>query len=72
MPNLEVHKPRCDCFAFKNYECTVLRELVCRNRKCSFYKTQDEHNKSIKKANKRLAQIGLVTKKQKNSCVSSN
>lgn len=46
----EVNTVRCDCFGYKKEhwfdstyeECTVLRNLYCRNGKCKFYKTREE------------------------------
>lgn len=36
-----------DCFGWneKNNNCSVLREVVCKKRKCSFYKTKEQHAK---------------------------
>lgn len=31
-----------DCFGFRHGECTILYELVCAERKCSFYKTCEQ------------------------------
>lgn len=36
-----------DCFAYNRYcnkynKCNILNELVCSERKCSFYKTQKQ------------------------------
>lgn len=38
-------KVKTDCFGFRRGECTVLYELVCEQRKCSFYKTCKDYNR---------------------------
>lgn len=40
-----------DCFGYseKGKNCRVLKELVCKNKKCSFYKTQKEFQEGLKK-----------------------
>ena len=42
---------RVDCFGYNNRtkKCSVLTETVCRNRKCSFYKTQKEYEEGRRK-----------------------
>ncbi len=37
-------KVKTDCFAFRRGECTILYELVCSERTCSFYKTCKQYN----------------------------
>lgn len=34
-----------DCFGYRKGECKVLYELVCKERKCSFYKTCEEYRR---------------------------
>ncbi len=39
-----------DCFAYKtDCCCTVLNELVCAVRKCSFYKTKKQYSADLRK-----------------------
>lgn len=38
-----------DCFGFRNGNCTVLYEMVCEERTCSFYKTCEQYHKDMKK-----------------------
>ena len=39
-----------DCFAYKSkHKCWALNELVCKNRKCSFYKTKEQYEEERKK-----------------------
>lgn len=38
-----------DCFGYKRGTCTVLTELVCGQRKCSFYKTQEQFRQDAEK-----------------------
>lgn len=37
-------KVKADCFAYDKYErdCTVMTELICMNRNCSFYKPKED------------------------------
>lgn len=35
----EKNQVKTDCFGFRRGVCTVLYELVCEKRNCSFYKT---------------------------------
>ncbi len=37
-------KVKADCFAYDKYECdcTVMTELICMNRNCSFYKPKEK------------------------------
>lgn len=37
-------KVKTDCFAYHRGECTILYELVCSLRNCSFYKTCKQYN----------------------------
>lgn len=41
-----------DCFAFKTFRngiktCAVLKELLCKEKECSFYKTSEEYVKGF-------------------------
>ncbi len=38
-------KVKTDCFGYRRGECTVLYELVCEHKNCSFYKTCSEYNR---------------------------
>lgn len=38
-----------DCFGFRRGECSVLYELVCASRVCSFYKTCEQYRKDKRK-----------------------
>ena len=42
-------QPNRDCFGYKLGTCTVLTELVCAQRKCSFYKTRKEFHSDCRK-----------------------
>lgn len=37
---------RTDCFAYdeKYKDCKALREMICKNRECKFYKSRDKIN----------------------------
>ena len=35
-------RERPDCFAYRAGECSVLTEMVCRNKRCSFYKSMQK------------------------------
>ena len=35
-----------DCFAFRKDSCTALTDRICDNRRCRFYKTQKEFDKT--------------------------
>lgn len=43
--------PNIDCFAYneKLKTCSVLSEMVCKKRKCSFYKTEQQYKDDLKK-----------------------
>lgn len=39
-------QPKTDCFGFcgpRNKRCSVLIELVCKKRECTFYKTREQY-----------------------------
>ena len=38
-----------DCFAHRDRDCCILTERVCDRRRCTFYKTQEEHDERLKK-----------------------
>ena len=38
-----------DCFGYRNGTCTVLYEMVCKERTCSFYKTCAQYQSDMKK-----------------------
>lgn len=38
-----------DCFAFKPSRCSVLTEMICKTRKCSFYRTRKQFIEGLKK-----------------------
>lgn len=41
---MTTQQTKTDCFAYRGKRmCSVLSELVCKNRNCSFYKTKEKH-----------------------------
>lgn len=38
-----------DCFGYKRGTCMVLTDLVCGQRECSFYKTQEQFRRDAEK-----------------------
>ncbi len=40
---MENSKVKTDCFAYRRGECSVLYEMVCENKNCSFYKTCEQY-----------------------------
>lgn len=53
-----------NCFAYLTKSngmcaCSVLTDMVCECKNCSFFKTKEQYEKDIEKANKRLASIGV-------------
>ena len=38
-----------DCFAYRDRDCCILTERVCDRRRCTFYKTKEEHDERLKK-----------------------
>ncbi len=38
-----------DCFAYRHGLCCVLEELVCKEHKCSFYKTREQYRQDAEK-----------------------
>lgn len=55
--------PKTDCFAYRDIDCSILTECVCRDRNCRFYKTSQQLKEQAKQCNKRLAKIGYGHKK---------
>ena len=43
MKNVEKSNVKTDCFAYRRGECSVLYEMVCENKNCSFYKTCEQY-----------------------------
>lgn len=47
-----------DCFAMKeNGKCSVMKSGECEGRSCSFHKTKEEYQESVRKANERLRSL---------------
>lgn len=47
-----------NCFGMKeNGKCTVLSGGICMGTSCGFYKTREEQQESVKKANERLRKL---------------
>lgn len=38
-----------NCFAYKKNRCTALIEMICKTRKCSFFKTRRQYVEDLKK-----------------------
>ena len=38
-----------DCFAFNSRNCRALTEMMCKNGRCSFYKTRRQFEDDLKK-----------------------
>ena len=38
-----------DCFAYKHNRCIVLTEMVCKTKRCTFYKTRKQFEDDLKK-----------------------
>jgi len=38
-----------NCFANQGTKCRVLTSMLCNSRKCSFYKTQEQHKADLEK-----------------------
>lgn len=41
--------PCTDCFAYKHNRCIVLTEMICKTKKCAFYKTHQQFADDLKK-----------------------
>lgn len=55
-----------NCFAYSTKSdgvctCSALTEMICESKKCSFFKTKEQYEADIEKANKHLASIGVPT-----------
>ena len=57
-----------DCFAFnkqakrKEKMCNALRELVCDNNECSFYKTKEQFKKDARAAERKNGGLNQYVK----------
>ena len=52
-----------DCFGYKAGKCTVLSEMVCVKKECSFYKTKDQYNSDREKYDQiAAARLNLLNK----------
>ena len=45
----KTHEVKTDCFGFRRGECSVLYELVCASKTCSFYKTCERYQADKRK-----------------------
>ena len=45
----KTYETKTDCFGFRRGECTVLYELVCASKVCSFYKTCEQYRADKRK-----------------------
>ncbi|NFL36804.1 hypothetical protein [Clostridium botulinum] len=52
-----------NCFANKNNRCKILKHIQCANNSCSFFKTEDEQEESLNKANARIASLDKAIQK---------
>lgn len=41
--------PKEDCFAYSKARCRILKERICNNRNCTFYKTDREYHEGLNK-----------------------
>lgn len=41
--------PCTDCFAYRRNRCIVLIEMVCKTKRCTFYKTRRQFTDDLKK-----------------------
>lgn len=39
MNNLDIT----NCFGYKNNKCVILKEMICKHKKCPFYKTEEQY-----------------------------
>lgn len=80
--NRNLLEPKHNCWACKGGECQILTETHCRrSQKCGHFKTQEQYDADLRKANARLKSLGVLAiekyvKKyksvQKNNRVSGN
>jgi len=63
----DIQDPKTDCFAYKGDcnkpDCHALSGLYCQERDCAFYKTVAEAEESTRRANERLARLGVPLRK---------
>lgn len=52
-----------NCFANKNNRCKILNDIQCANNSCSFFKTEEEQEESINRANARIALLDKAIQK---------
>ena len=52
-----------NCFANKNNRCKILNDIQCANNSCSFFKTEEEQEESINRANTRIASLDKAIQK---------
>lgn len=52
-----------NCFAYSTKNgmsvCSVLTEMICEGKKCVFFKTKEQYEADIEKANEHLASMGV-------------
>ena len=64
--NAERLKPKHDCWALHNGECSILTTTHCRNsEKCGHYQTEIQRAQGLKKAQARLKSLGIDVSKYK-------
>ena len=64
---MEKSKVKTDCFAYRRGECGALYELICENRRCSFYKNCEQFNHDkIKYSYKGRVEYWLKSQREKN------
>ncbi|MCH5192239.1 MAG: hypothetical protein J1F23_08765 [Oscillospiraceae bacterium] len=56
-------KPRTSCWAYKDGDCTLLKECFCRKGKCGHYQTQQQLDASNERSRKRLERLGYGQRK---------
>lgn len=47
--NMENYTGKKDCFAYQTRRCMALTEMLCKTRKCPFYKTRRQFIEDLKK-----------------------
>lgn len=52
-----------DCFAYKKKRCKILKEILCSNDNCPFYKTVEGHKEGIIRANAGIAALDKAVQK---------
>ena len=43
------HSEKTTCFAYKDKGCAVLTEMICKQRMCPFFKTEEQFRKEQNK-----------------------